>query len=207
MVALRERQKRNFLATMLLSQGVPMISHGDELGRTQHGNNNVYCQDNALSWVDWEQARNQDVLTGFVRRLTQLRAEHPIFRRRRFFTGDLVGDTKVPDIAWLRRDGEPMTGDDWNAQSGMTMTVFLNGHGLPERDALGEAITDASFLLLFNPLGDQVTFTLPPRDFGRTWEVVVNTADPLLATRRKTARAGGVVEVGGHTLVVLRCRY
>jgi len=206
-VALRERQKRNFLATMLLSQGVPMISHGDELGRTQHGNNNVYCQDNALSWVDWEQARNQDVLTGFVRRLTQLRAEHPIFRRRRFFTGDLVGDTKVPDIAWLRRDGEPMTGDDWNAQSGMTMTVFLNGHGLPERDALGEAITDASFLLLFNPLGDQVTFTLPPRDFGRTWEIVVNTADPLLAMRRKTARAGGVVEVGGHTLVVLRCRY
>jgi isoamylase len=206
-VALRERQKRNFLATMLLSQGVPMISHGDELGRTQRGNNNVYCQDNEVSWIDWEEARNQDVLTGFVKRLTELRAHHPIFRRRRFFTGDVVGHTKVPDIAWLRRDGEPMTADDWNTKSGMTMTVFLNGHGLPERDALGEAITDDSFLLLFNPLGDPVTFTLPPRDFGRTWEIVVNTADPLLATRRKTARAGGVVDVGGHTLVVLRCRY
>ncbi len=206
-VALRERQKRNFLATLLLSQGVPMIAHGDELGRTQGGNNNVYCQDNSLSWVDWEEARNQDVLTGFVRRLTRLRAEHPIFRRRRFFTGDVVGDTKVPDIAWLRRDGEPMTADDWNAQSGMTMTVFLNGHGLPERDALGEEITDDSFLLLFNPLGEPVPFTLPPRDFGRTWEVVVNTADPLLATRRRTARAGGQVEVPGHTLEVLRCRY
>ncbi len=206
-VALRERQKRNFLATMLLSQGVPMISHGDELGRTQHGNNNVYCQDNELSWIDWAEARNADVLTGFVRRLTKLRADHPIFRRRRFFTGDLVGDTKAPDIAWLRRDGEPMTEDDWNTRSGMTMTVFLNGHGIPERDSLGEPITDDSFLLLFNPLGDKVAFTLPPREFGRTWEVVVNTADPLLATRRKTARAGGQVEVPGHTLEVLRCRY
>jgi len=206
-VALRERQKRNFLATTLLSQGVPMISHGDELGRTQNGNNNVYCQDNEISWVDWPEARNQDVLTGFVRRLTKLRADHPIFRRRRFFTGDVIGDSKVPDIAWLRRDGEAMTEDDWNTQSGMTMTVFLNGHGLPERDALGEEIADDSFLLLFNPLGDPVAFTLPPRDFGRTWEVVVNTADPLLANRRKTARAGGTVEVPGHTLEVLRCRY
>ncbi|MCU7722615.1 glycogen debranching protein GlgX [Actinoplanes sp. KI2] len=206
-VALRERQKRNFLATLLLSQGVPMISHGDELGRTQQGNNNVYCQDNPISWVDWETARTEDVLTGFVRRLTRLRADHPIFRRRRFFTGDPVGDTKVPDIAWLRRDGEPMTEADWTAHSGMTMTVFLNGHGLPERDALGEKIIDDSFLLLFNPLGDQVAFTLPPKDFGRTWEVVVNTADPLLATRRRTARAGGTVDAPGHSLLVLRCRY
>ncbi|GIE97262.1 glycogen debranching protein GlgX [Paractinoplanes rishiriensis] len=206
-VALRERQKRNFLATLLLSQGVPMIAHGDELGRTQSGNNNVYCQDNEISWVDWKEARNQDVLTGFTRALTRLRAEHPIFRRRRFFTGELVGDTKVPDIAWLRRDGEPMTEADWNTRSGMTMTVFLNGHGIPERDALGEEITDDSFLLLFNPLGDQVAFTVPPRDYGRTWEIVVNTADPLLAARRRTTRAGGTVDVAGHTMVVLRCRY
>ncbi|WP_433290730.1 glycogen debranching protein GlgX [Actinoplanes sp. CA-030573] len=206
-VALRERQKRNFLATLLLSQGVPMIAHGDELGRTQQGNNNVYCQDNELSWVDWEDARNQDVLTGFVRSLTKLRAEHPIFRRRRFFTGEPAGDTKTPDIAWLRRDGQPMTEADWNASSGMTMTVFLNGHGIPERDALGEQITDDSFLLLFNPLGDNISFTLPPREFGRTWEVVVNTADPLLATRRKTVRAGGQIEVHSHALEVLRCRY
>jgi len=206
-VALRERQKRNFLTTLLLSQGVPMLAHGDELGRTQGGNNNVYCQDNEISWVDWTDARNQDVLTSFTRRLTELRARHPIFRRRRFFTGDLIGDDKVPDIAWLRRDGQPMTEADWNNRSGMTMTVFLNGHGIPERDALGEPITDDSFLLLFNPLGDEVLFTLPDRSFGRTWEVVINTADPLLAKRRKTARAGAQAEVMGHTLVVLRCRY
>jgi isoamylase len=206
-VALRERQKRNFLATLLLSQGVPMISHGDELGRTQGGNNNVYCQDNEISWVDWEAARHQEIQTKFTSQLTKLRAEHPIFRRRRFFSGDPVGDTKVPDIAWLRRDGETMTEADWNTRSGMTMTVFLNGHGIPERDALGEEISDDSFLLLFNPLGDEVGFTLPGRDYGRTWEIVVNTADPLLANRRRTARAGGQVDVPGHTMVVLRCRY
>ncbi len=206
-VALRERQKRNFLTTLLLSQGVPMIAHGDELGRTQRGNNNVYCQDNEISWVDWADARNQDVLTRFTSQLTELRARHPIFRRRRFFTGDLVGEAKIPDIAWLRRDGEPMTDEDWNARSGMTMTVFLNGHGIPERDALGEAISDDSFLLLFNPLGEQVSFSLPGRDFGRTWEIVVNTADPLLAARRRTTKAGGQVDVPGHTMVVLRCRY
>ncbi|MFF5081421.1 glycogen debranching protein GlgX [Actinoplanes sp. NPDC000266] len=206
-VALRERQKRNFLATLLLSQGVPMIAHGDELGRTQGGNNNVYCQDNEIAWVDWVDARNQDILTGFTSRLLELRAKHPIFRRRRFFTGDPVTDDKIPDIAWLRRDGQPMTEADWNTRSGMTMTVYLNGHGIPERDALGEVITDDSFLILFNPLGERVAFTLPDRQFGRTWEVVVNTADPLLAARRKTTKAGGQYEVSGHTMVVLRCRY
>ncbi|GGN62619.1 glycogen operon protein GlgX homolog [Actinoplanes lobatus] len=206
-IVLRERQKRNLLATLLLSQGVPMIAHGDELGRTQRGNNNVYCQDNEISWVDWVEARNEDVLTGFVRRLLKLRADHPIFRRRRFFTGDPAGDSKLPDIAWLRRDGQVTTEADWNTRSGMTMTVFLNGRGIPERDALGEEIRDDSFLLLFNPLDEDVAFTLPDRDYGRTWEVSANTADPLLAAKRKTARAGGQFTVTRHSMVVLRCRY
>ncbi|GAA4950724.1 glycogen debranching protein GlgX [Actinoplanes utahensis] len=206
-IVLRERQKRNFMATLLLSQGVPMIAHGDELGRTQGGNNNVYCQDSEIAWMDWEGARLEDVLTGFVRRLLKLRAEHPIFRRRRFFTGEPAGDSKLPDIAWLRRDGEVMTEADWNTRSGMTMTVFLNGNGIPERDALGEEIKDASFLLLFNPLDEDVAFTLPDKDYGRTWEIAANTADPLLAAKRKTARAGSRFTVTRHTLVVLRCRY
>ncbi|GAA2879924.1 glycogen operon protein GlgX homolog [Actinoplanes cyaneus] len=206
-IVLRERQKRNFLATMLLSQGVPMLLHGDELGRTQQGNNNVYCQDNELSWVDWENAREEDVLTHFVRALTQLRAEHPIFRRRRFFTGEVADGNKLPDIAWLRRDGEVMTDADWNTRSGMTMTVFLNGHGIPERDALGEEITDDSFLLLFNPLNDDVSFTLPPEAYGPTWEIVAHTADPLLARKRKTTPFGSRVDVIRHAMVVLRCRY
>ncbi|BBH70455.1 glycogen operon protein GlgX homolog [Actinoplanes sp. OR16] len=206
-VMLRERQKRNFLTTLLLSQGVPMIAHGDELGRTQQGNNNVYCQDGPISWVDWQDSRNFDVLTGFVRRLLALRAQHPIFRRRRFFTGEPAGDSKLPDIAWLRRDGEIMTDEDWHTRGGMTMTVFLNGHGIPERDALGEEIKDDSFLLLFNPLDEDLAFTLPGRDYGRTWEVVANTADPLLAGRRRTARSGTQVNVVRHSLTVLRCRY
>jgi glycogen operon protein len=198
-IALRERQKRNFLATLLLSQGVPMISHGDELGRTQHGNNNVYCQDNEISWVDWEDARNNDVLTSFTRRLTRLRAEHPIFRRRRFFSTD--------DIAWLRRDGARMTEEDWQVGDASTMTVYLNGSRIPERDAFGEPIVDVTFLLLFNPLGDRVSFTLPDKTYGRTWEVVVDTADPLLVARRRVWRAGGRMDVGGHTMLVMRCRY
>jgi isoamylase len=197
-IALRERQKRNFLATLLLSQGVPMLSHGDEMGRTQHGNNNVYCQDNELSWVDWTDARHHDVLTRFTTTLTRLRAQHPIFRRRRFFHGD--------DIAWLRRDGTPMTEADWKVGGG-TMAVFLNGKRIPECDALGEAIEDESFLLLFNPLGEGVSFVLPDRTFGRTWETVIDTADPLLASRRRITRAGGRLDVGSHTMVVLRCRY
>src|SRR5690349_7994656 len=126
-IALRARQKRNFLATLLLSQGVPMISHGDELGRTQAGNNNVYCQDNEISWVDWEDARHSDVLTRFTASLTRLRAEHPIFRRRRFFNGEPVPGSKLTDIAWLRRDGAPMTAEDWTVGTLATMTVFLNG--------------------------------------------------------------------------------
>jgi len=203
---LRERQKRNFLTTLLLSQGVPMIAHGDELGRTQHGNNNVYCQDNELSWVDWERARQHHPLTRFTATLTKLRADHPLFRRRRFFTGEPVGDHKVPDIAWLRVDGTPMTEGDWNAQTATTMTVFLNGDGIPERDPLGEPITDDSFLAFFNPLGEPVGFTLPERTFGRVWETVVDTADPLLASRKRTSRAGGRLDVAAHAMVVLRRR-
>ncbi|MEV6635386.1 glycogen debranching protein GlgX [Actinoplanes sp. NPDC051470] len=204
---LRERQKRNFLATLLLSQGVPMVSHGDELGRTQGGNNNVYCQDNEIAWMDWADARNHDLLTRFTASVVKLRKDHPVFRRRRFFQGEPVPGTKVTDIAWLRRDGEPMTEADWNARGGMTMTVFLNGKGIPERDALGETISDDSFLLLFNPLGEDVTFTLPQRAYGSTWEIVVSTADPMLANRRRVTKAGGGLPVGGHTMVVLRCRY
>jgi glycogen operon protein len=206
-IALRARQKRNFLATLLLSQGVPMISHGDELGRSQAGNNNVYCQDNEISWVDWTEARHHDVLTRFAASLTRLRAEHPIFRRRRFFTGEPVPGSKLTDIAWLRRDGAPMTAQDWTVGTLATMTVFLNGQGIPERDPLGEAIVDDSFLVMFNPLGDAVTFTMPDKEYGRVWEIVVDTADPLLANRKRVSRAGGHVNIGAHTMLVLRCRY
>jgi isoamylase len=208
-VALRARRKRNLLATLLLSQGVPMISHGDELGRTQLGNNNVYAQDSELSWIDWDAARDYDVLTGFTRGLTRLRAEHPLFRRRRFFTGRPVPGSGVEDIAWFRRDGRPMTGADWSAPEPGTLAVFLNGHGIPERDQLGETIVDDSFLLLLNPLQQAVTFTLPGEAYGSAWEAVVDTADPLLATavRRRGTKAGSRVQAAEQSMLVLRSRY
>ncbi|MFI5937954.1 glycogen debranching enzyme, partial [Actinoplanes sp. NPDC051494] len=208
-VKLRERQKRNFLATLLLSQGVPMVAHGDELGRTQQGNNNVYAQDNELSWIDWEDARHHDVQIRFTASLTRLRAEHPIFRRRRFFTGAPAGDSQVADLAWLRSDGEPMTDQDWDADDITAVTVFLNGHGLPESDALGEPIVDDSFLLLFNAAPVPVEFTLPDQAYGQMWETAVDTADPLLAAagERGNVKAQQTVLVPAHTLVVLRSRY
>jgi glycogen operon protein len=207
-ISLRERRKRSFLATLLLSQGVPMIAHGDELGRTQRGNNNVYCQDNELSWIDWDEARIYDSLTHFTARLARLRAEHPIFRRRRFFDGQPVAASGIGDIAWLRADGEPMAEQDWLTGEPSTIAVFLNGYGIGEPDALGERIVDDSFLLLFNPLADGVTFALPGEAYGELWEVVADSADPLLATperQRGAVKPGGRVEVDAHTVIVLRC--
>ncbi|MFC7535136.1 glycogen debranching enzyme, partial [Actinoplanes sp. GCM10030250] len=195
---------------LLLSQGVPMIAHGDELGRTQQGNNNVYAQDTELSWVDWKSAGQYDVLTQFVKQLTELRAEHPIFRRRRFFTGEPAGDSKLPGIAWLRRDGEPMSEHDWDDRIGHTIVVFLNGDGIPESDALGEKIKDDSFLLLFNASPEEHEFTIPEQAYGQMWEIVVNTADPLLAASppgHGHVKAQGDLQAPAHSMVVLRRRY
>ena len=179
---LRERQKRNFLATLLLSQGVPMIAHGDELGRTQEGNNNVYCQDNELSWVDWEAGRTEEnaSLTAFTGRVTALRAEHPIFRRQRFFQGRAIRGSSVDDIAWLRPDGEQMTDDDWNAGYARTVAVFLNGQSIPDYDELGQRVVDDSFLLLINAYHEQIDFTLPDKGYASRWDTALDTADPHL---------------------------
>jgi isoamylase len=206
-VALRERRKRSLLTTLLLSQGVPMIAHGDELGRTQQGNNNVYCQDNELSWIDWEEARDYDSLIGFTARLTRLRKDHPLFRRRRFFDGRPVGGSGVSDIAWLRADGQPMANGDWTNPDASTIAVFLNGRGIHECDAFGEPIVDDSFLLLCNPLREDVTFTLPDEVYGTLWELVVDTADPLLAAPHEVAstKPGGRLTVSAYSVVVLRC--
>ena len=208
-VSLRARRVRSFLATLLLSQGVPMIVHGDELGRTQRGNNNVYCQDNELSWIDWRDARDNDALTVFTAQLIRLRTDHPLFRRRRFFDGRPIGDAGATDVAWFRSDGRPMTEHDWTSDATHTLTVFLNGHGIPEPDALGEPIIDDSFLLLFNPRLETVAFTVPDQKYGQSWEVVVDTADPLLAAvdRQGTAKPGDTIDVAGQAVVVLRGLY
>ncbi len=202
--ALRERQKRNILATLLLSQGVPMLAHGDELGRTQQGNNNVYCQDNELAWVDWDGARDNEVLTDFTARLTRLRAEHPIFRRQRFFQGAPIRGGGVHDIAWLRPDGREMGDDDWHGDRTRALAIYLNGQAIPDRNELGEPVVDDSFLLLVNSHHQQQTFTLPDESFGKAWHVVLDTADPLLAlTRRRPPTPGGRVRVPSRSMMVL----
>jgi len=177
-LALRARQRRNFLATLLLSQGVPMISHGDELGRTQRGNNNVYCQDNEFSWVDWEDVDER--LLDFVRRLTAFRARHKVFRRRRFFTGDLVktrsASTPVADMEWFTPDGRQLQGTDWDSDIG-ALAVFVNGEGIRERGRYGERQSDSSFLLCFNGHHEPVEFVLPPEEYGEKWQAVIDTAE------------------------------
>jgi isoamylase len=204
--SLRERQTRNILCTLLLSQGVPMIAHGDELSRSQHGNNNVYCQDNELSWIDWENARENEVLTEFTARLAALRAEHPIFRRKRFFQGRPIHGSSVDDVAWLRPDGQNMTDDDWANAHLRAIAIYLSGHGIPDRNELGERVVDDSFLLLINSSHQSSTFTLPARSFGPTWELVIDTADPLLASsRRRHHSAGARQRVPARTMHVLQC--
>jgi isoamylase len=205
---LRERQKRNFLATLLLSQGVPMIAHGDEIGRTQSGNNNVYCQDNELSWVDWADEPEKDVLLDFASTVTRLRAAHPVFRRRRFFQGRPIRGSNIEDIAWLRPDGQQMSDEDWNVGFARSVAIFLNGKSIPEHDDVGEQIVDDSFLLLINAHHQQMTFTLPDEAYGHTWQIVIDTADPLLAhARRRNAVPKGRLRVPARAMLVLRCSY
>ncbi|SDU70923.1 glycogen debranching protein GlgX [Jiangella alkaliphila] len=203
--ATRARQQRNFLATLLLSQGVPMISHGDELGRTQDGNNNAFCQDNDLAWVDWEDADR--ALQEFTKRVTALRAAHPVFRRRRFFNGLPVrrpGAEGLPDIDWLRPDGSPMTEADWDSGFGRAIAVFLNGNGIAEVDGRGRRVVDDSFLLCFNAHHEPLEFTLPGAEFGAAWDTVIDTADDDAGDRGGPRAAGAVVTVQARSLLVLQ---
>jgi isoamylase len=206
-IALREQQKRNFLATLFLSQGVPMLLHGDEMGRTQHGNNNVYAQDNELSWVDWERAKDFEFLTSFTGRLTRLRAEHPVFRRRRFFNGLPVRGTPLDDIGWFTPAGEQMTDEDWESGFAKSVSVFLNGAGIREPDSRGQRLTDESFFLLFNAHYEPIEFTLPDVGVER-WHVVVDTHAPMLDdVDTRAAKPGEPIEVAARAVLVLQQVY
>ncbi|MER1997100.1 MAG: glycogen debranching protein GlgX [Arthrobacter sp.] len=202
-LSLRARQQRNFLATLLLSQGVPMIGHGDELGRTQNGNNNGYAQDSELTWINWD---NMDApLMEFTAAVNRLRAEHPTFRRRRFFDGRPVerGEEDVlPDIVWLNDDGTPMKPEDWDSQLGRSLGVFLNGQGIRGNDRRGQPITDDSFLLYFNADDDAVTVTLPPQEYGDLWDQVIDTAG--VGADSDPVGSDGKLEVAAKSMIVLQ---
>jgi isoamylase len=204
-LALRARQRRNLLATVLLSQGVPMIGHGDELGRTQRGNNNAYCQDNELTWVDWENADDQ--LLKFVRTLTDFRARHPVFRRRRFFTGKPVRRTsgnQLPDLAWFAPDGRAMTMDDWDNDLGRSVTLFLNGEGIKERGPRGERLTDDSFVVCFNAHHEWLEFALPPVEYGAKWDLVFDTGDFQADAAPRVVEAGSRFWLRDRSFIVLQ---
>ena len=202
-LTLRARQQRNFLATLLLSQGVPMVVHGDELGRTQQGNNNTFAQDSELSWIDWEHLDGP--LIEFVSALVHLRREHPTFRRARFFDGHPVKRAEgepIPDIVWFTPDGNAMQPDDWDSGFGKALAVFLNGDGIRGRDVRGQRITDAHFLVWFNAHDDAMCFTLPSDEYSPSWEVLVDTAGRSATSEPLDADAS--FEVQARSLVVLR---
>jgi glycogen operon protein len=204
-VALREQQKRNFLTTLILSQGVPMLLHGDEIGRTQRGNNNVYAQDNELSWIDWERAKEFEVLSEFVSRLAKLRGEHPVFRRRRHFQGRVVKGSEIRDIGWFTPEGEWMSEDDWESGFAKSVTVFLNGEGIREPDMRGERIVDDSFFLLFNGHHEPIEFTLPDIGAGDRWRVAIDTAAPMLQDAESRAvKTAEPLEVDARSILVLQ---
>ncbi len=201
--ALRERQKRNFLTTLALSQGVPMFLGGDEMGRTQRGNNNAYCQDNEISWFDWSLRDENLALLGFARRLMAFRKRHPIFRRRHWFQGRDIHGSGVTDIGWFNPNGDEMTEEQWNAGFARAIGVFLNGDEIPTPDEQGNKIVDDTFLVLFNAHDDMMPFTLPADRYGKEWEADLDTNEPL-GDGPRVYKAGQDVPVEARSIVVLR---
>ena len=179
-VELRERQMRNMFSTLLFSQGIPMICGGDEVARTQQGNNNAYCQDNEISWTNWELDESQKNLLRFVSKLIHLRLEHPVLHRRRFFTGREQGDgpEKIPQVEWFDHTGSIMDMDDWSNTHAFSVMIYLNGSDIPETDWYGKQMVDNDFILIFNAHYEPIMFTLPDEKYGRKWQLVVDTHNP-----------------------------
>ena len=202
-VELRRRRHRNFLATLLLSLGTPMVLGGDELGRTQAGNNNGWCQDSELSWYDWGTVERREALVDFTKRLIDLRSGHPVFRRKAFLTGTEHEGSGLPDVWWFRTDGHKMTGKDWEGGGGV-LGMFLNGEEIADRTARNERVVDDSFYLLFNARHEDRAFTLPNRSFGETWTLELCTAEPEREPGAFEVAARGEVRVVSRSLMVLR---
>ncbi|MDP3937291.1 MAG: glycogen debranching enzyme GlgX, partial [Deltaproteobacteria bacterium] len=201
---LRERQKRNFLATLILSQGVPMLSHGDELGRTQNGNNNAYCQDNELSWVDWELDDERRALLEFTRTVIAFYQGQPVLQRRGFLLGRSIRGSDVKDIAWLEPSGKEMTDAAWNAPLVRSLGVRLAGDTIPEVNERGERIVGDTLLILMNAHEDPIPFILTTEAEGLLWERVIDTRSA--SSTAETFSGGGTYELEGRSMVVLRLR-
>jgi glycogen operon protein len=206
-VELRERQKRNFLATLLLSQGVPMLLAGDELGRTQQGNNNAYCQDNELSWIDWSLDRRRKDLLAFTRLAIALRHGHPVIGRSKFFYGRRIAGSEVKDLAWFRPDGKEMTEEDWTNPLTRCFALRMAGDALDEVDARGRPLRDDTLLLVVNAHWEPVRFVLPAHRPGLRWEPLLHTRATDGYVRPRPLKAGAAYDIDGRALALLRLRH
>jgi glycogen operon protein len=202
--ALRARQQRNFLVTLMLSQGVPMLLGGDELCRTQHGNNNAWCQDNEISWYEWDIGEEGQRLLAFTKRLIALRQGHPVFRRRHFLSGDASAESGLPDAWWFRTDGRRMTQRDWEQGDLHHVGLFLNGEEFPYLDVRGERIEDDSFLLLFNAHFEDIEFRLPNARYGASWDLELSSSEPEAERAAWNVAARGTVQLVARSVVVLK---
>nr|WP_296748393.1 glycogen debranching protein GlgX [Thioalkalivibrio sp.] len=200
--ALRQRQQRNFLVTLMLSQGVPMLLGGDEIGRTQKGNNNVYCQDNEISWYDWENV-DEDLLA-FTRRLIRLRLAHPVFRRRRWFQGRAIHGDEIKDIAWFTPDGAQMAEEHWGEGYAKSLGVFINGRSITTPDPEGERVIDDGFYLIFNAHHEALDASLPGPEWAEQWILELDTNSGWVDAEEKM-QAGSTLRVEARSIVVLRC--
>jgi len=202
--ALRQKQKRNFLTTLFLSQGVPMMVAGDEFGRTQKGNNNAYCQDNEISWIDWKSTDQQ--LLEFTKKLLALRKSHPVFSRRRWFQGRPIKGLGVEDIAWFLPDGTEMTEEHWKNDFAKSLAVFLNGKGLQMVGPKGEQINDDHFYLIFNAHSEPLEYKLPSAKYCENWTKILDTADTGIGEDHRSYGAEGLVKVDGRSIILLQHR-
>ena len=203
-IALRARQRRNLITTLLLSQGVPMLLSGDEFCRTQQGNNNAWCQDNELSWLDWNHDEEAAEQLAFARRAIALRRDHPVFRRRTFLAGESTDDSGLPDAWWFRADGAAMASAEWEQHANRIVGLFLNGEGFGYRGSHGQELRDDSFLLLFNGHHEDVTFTLPTARFGASWAFELSTADPTAAAGSLILAAGRTIDTMARSITILK---
>lgn len=197
---LRKRQKRNLITTLFLSQGVPMLVAGDELGRTQRGNNNAYCQDNEISWLNWDEADQEFI--EFTRNIIKLRKDHPTFCRRRWFQGQPIKGVGLEDIAWFLPDGSEMSEEHWNNNFAKSLAIYLNGRGLHAVGPKGENIMDDSFYLIFNAHHEPLDFMLPAAKYGKTWDLVLDTSKHAIEPQQFDAEA--LVTAEGRSIVVLK---
>jgi isoamylase len=203
-IELREHQKRNFLATLFLSQGVPMLCYGDEIGRTQLGNNNAYCQDNELSWCDWNLDERKSFLLEYTRELIRIRQEHPVFQRRKFFQGRPIQGTQVKDIMWIRPDGKEMTDKDWNSSLVRCIGIRLSGERTDETTENGDTLVDNDFLILLNSYHEQMDFVTPNFVPGAKWEVLLYTIKSSNQSKGKIVNGGTVFQVAARSLALMR---